>query len=177
MTSADPEFDEAGTWVASSYLRATARDYARFGLLYLRDGMWDGVRLLPPGWVDYGRTWVSDDPEDASPYGAHWWGVAGDTLGTFRASGYEGQSITLCPALDLMVVRLGKTPHEREDDLVPWRAAMVEAFAARPLSRAVRRSWAWRRTRGSAGPSSPGTRRRAGRPPRRAPTRWPSRRR
>ena len=129
MTSADPEFDEAGTWVASSSLYATARDYARFGLLYLRDGVWDGVRLLPAGWVDYGRTWVSEDPDDASPYGAHWWGVAGDTLGTFRASGYEGQSITLCPALDLMVVRLGKTPHEREPNLIPWRAAMVRAFA------------------------------------------------
>ena len=129
MTSADPEFDEAGTWVASSSMYATARDYARFGLLYLRDGVWDGIRLLPAGWVDYGRTWVSEDPDDASPYGAHWWGVAGDTLGTFRASGYEGQSITLCPALDLMVVRLGKTPHEREPNLIPWRAAMVRAFA------------------------------------------------
>ena len=129
MASADPEFDEAGTWVASSYVRATARDYARFGLLYLRDGMWDGVRILPPGWVDYARTWVSDDPEDASPYGAHWWGVAGDTLGTFRASGYEGQSITICPALDLIVVRLGKTPLEREPNLAPWRVGMVRAFA------------------------------------------------
>src|ERR1700693_4768090 len=129
MTSADPEFDEAGTWVASSYLRATARDYARFGLLYLRDGMWDGTRILPQGWVDYARTWVSEDPGDASPYGAHWWGVAGDHLGTFRASGYEGQSITVCPALDLVIVRLGKTPLEREPNLVPWRAAMVRAFA------------------------------------------------
>ncbi len=130
MTSADPEFDEAGTWVASSYVRATARDYARFGLLYLRDGVWDGTRLLPEGWVDHARTWVSEDPEDASPYGAHWWGVAGDTRGTFRAAGYEGQSITVCPTLDLIVVRLGKTPLEREPDLGPWRAAVVEAFAA-----------------------------------------------
>jgi CubicO group peptidase (beta-lactamase class C family) len=136
MTSADPEFDEAGTWVASSFLRACARDYARFGLLYLRDGMWDGARVLPSGWVDYGRTMVSiDDPSDPSPYGAHWLGVRGETLetlnplGTFRASGYEGQTITLCPALDLMLVRLGKTPHDNEDLLVPWRAAVVEAFA------------------------------------------------
>jgi CubicO group peptidase (beta-lactamase class C family) len=128
MASADPEFDEAGTWVASSFLRATARDWARFGLLYLRDGVWDGTRLLPVGWVDEGRTWVSEDPEDASPYGAHWLGVAGDTLGTFRASGYEGQSITICPSLDLVVVRLGKTPYERRRELVPWRAAMVDAF-------------------------------------------------
>ena len=129
MASADPEFDEAGTWVASSYVHATARDFARFGLLYLRDGMWDGVRILPPGWVDYGRTWASVDPDDGDPYGAHWYGVVGDTLGTFRAAGYEGQSITICPTLDLVVVRLGKTPLERKANLVPWRAAMVQAFA------------------------------------------------
>jgi len=129
MRSARPEFDAAGTWVGSSYLRATARDWARFGLLYLRDGVWEGARLLPVGWVDYGRTWVSEDPEDKSPYGAHWWGVAGDTMGTFRAAGYEGQSVTICPDLDLVVVRLGKTPLEREDNLVPWRAAVLEAFA------------------------------------------------
>jgi CubicO group peptidase (beta-lactamase class C family) len=139
MGSADPEFDEAGTWVGSSYLRATARDWARFGLLYLRDGVWEGNRILPAGWVDYARTMVSmdepDDPDQRSPYGAHWWGMRGDTLetldplGTFRASGYEGQSITICPPLDLVVVRLGATAHEREDSLVPWRAAMVRAFA------------------------------------------------
>jgi CubicO group peptidase (beta-lactamase class C family) len=128
MTTADPAFDEAGTWVASTFIRATARDYARFGLLYIRDGVWDGTRLLPPGWVDYARTWVSDDPVDG-PYGAHWLGVTGDTLGTFRASGYTGQSITICPPLDLVVVRLGNTPNERRQAWVPWRAATVQAFA------------------------------------------------
>jgi CubicO group peptidase (beta-lactamase class C family) len=130
MKSADPEFDEAGTWLASTYLRATAQDFARFGLLYLRDGRWDGVRVLPAGWVDYGRTWVSVDTDERNdPYGAYWYGVEGDTLGTFRAAGYEGQSITICPALDLVVVRLGKTPLERKANLVPWRKAMVRAFA------------------------------------------------
>jgi CubicO group peptidase (beta-lactamase class C family) len=128
MTSAVPEFDEAGTWVGSSYVRTTARDFAKFGLLYLRDGRWDGQQLLPEGWVDYARTIVSDDPEDG-PYGAHWWGVAGDQRGTWRASGYEGQSITLCPDLDLVVVRLGKTDISHGPDLVAWRAAMVEALA------------------------------------------------
>jgi CubicO group peptidase (beta-lactamase class C family) len=128
MHSAEPELDTTGTWVASSYVRATARDFARFGLLYLRDGNWDGVRLLPAGWVDYGRTVQSVDPEDG-PYGAHWWGVEGDTLGTFRASGYEGQSITLCPTHDLVVVRLGKTPAAHYPDLTRWRADVVQAFS------------------------------------------------
>jgi CubicO group peptidase (beta-lactamase class C family) len=128
MTSATPRFDDAGTWIGSSYVHATARDFARFGLLYLRGGTWDGQQLLPEGWVDYARTMVSDDPVDG-PYGAHWWGVAGDSRGTFRASGYEGQSITLCPALDLIVVRLGKTSAVHYPELRAWRAAMVEAFA------------------------------------------------
>jgi CubicO group peptidase (beta-lactamase class C family) len=91
--------------------------------------MWDGVRLLPAGWVDYGRTMVSTD-EDGQPFGAHWWGLAGDNpLGTFRAAGYEGQSISICPPLDLIVVRLGKTPVDRSDNLIPWRLAMIEAIA------------------------------------------------
>ena len=77
---------------------------------------------------------VAADP-DNTPYGAHWWGQVGDSLeslnplGVFRASGYEGQTITICPALDLVLVRLGKTPLEREESLPPWRAAMVQAFA------------------------------------------------
>jgi CubicO group peptidase (beta-lactamase class C family) len=54
--------------------------------------------------------------------------VEGDTLGTFRASGYEGQSITICPTLDLVVVRLGQTPAAHYPDLTRWRADMVRAF-------------------------------------------------
>ena len=128
MASARPRFDAAGTWIASSYLHATARDYARFGLLYLRDGCWDGRRLLPEGWVDHGRLARSVHPEDGRLYGAHWW-VVGDRHGSFWASGYLGQSVLVCPGLDLVVVRLGKTPAERADALTAWRAAMVEAVA------------------------------------------------
>ncbi len=128
-SSARAGFDDAGTWIASSYVHATARDFARFGLLYLRDGIWDGRRLLPEGWVDHGRTVRSVDPTDGSLYGAHWW-VVGDDHGTFWAAGYEGQSIDVCPALDLVVVRLGRTPEARTDPLRGWRQAMVDAFAA-----------------------------------------------
>jgi CubicO group peptidase (beta-lactamase class C family) len=128
MTSAAPTFDDAGTWIASSYVHATARDYARFGLLYLRDGVWDGTRLLPEGWVDWARTPRSVDP-DGAPYGAHWW-VVGDEHGCFRASGFDGQAILLCPDRDLIVVRLGKTPDERDEHLVAWRHRVADAFAA-----------------------------------------------
>ncbi len=128
MRSARPGFDAAGTWVASSTVHATARDFARFGYLYLRDGIWDGRRLLPEGWVDHGRLPRSVDPKDGDLYGAHWW-VVGDEFGSFRASGYEGQSILVSPGLDLVVVRLGKTPTERKPLLHRWRRRVIEAFA------------------------------------------------
>jgi CubicO group peptidase (beta-lactamase class C family) len=133
MSSAVPDFDAAGTWVASSTVYATARDFARFGLLYIRDGLWDGERLLPSGWVDHGRRPRSIDPDDGMIHGAHWW-VVGDDHGTFWAAGYSGQSILICPGLDLIVVRLGDTPTERSDRLTRWKADVVRAFGDGPAA-------------------------------------------
>jgi CubicO group peptidase (beta-lactamase class C family) len=127
MRSADPRFDDAGTFIGSSYVYATARDFARFGLLYLRDGVWDGRRLLPEGWVDHGRVARSHDEEGDRYYGSHWWSF-GDDLETFFANGYEGQTITCVPPLDLVVVRLGKTPEALKDNFTRWRRAVPEAF-------------------------------------------------
>jgi CubicO group peptidase (beta-lactamase class C family) len=126
MRTAEPRFDDAGTWIASSFVHATARDFARFGLLYLRDGVWDGRRLLPEGWVDDARRALSVDT-DGTLYGSHWW-VVGDECGSFRAAGYQGQAILCVPALDLVVVRLGKTRIVDYPHLVRWRADVVEAF-------------------------------------------------
>ena len=128
MSSADPRFDDAGTWVASSYVHATARDFARFGLLYARDGVWDGNRVLPEGWVDHARRMRSVDEETGRLYGAHWWGVD-DGLGTFCAQGYEGQAIVICPPLDLVFLRLGKTPAERRPHLFGWHRKVIAAFS------------------------------------------------
>jgi CubicO group peptidase (beta-lactamase class C family) len=128
MASARATFDDAGTWTASSYVHATARDFARFGTLYLRDGWWEGEQLLPAGWVDHARRRRSTDLETGNGYGAHWW-VTDDEHGSFWASGYEGQSVLVSPALDLVVVRLGKTPAERAPELVRWRAEVVRAIA------------------------------------------------
>jgi len=128
MTSATATFDDAGTWVAASYAYATARDYARFGLLYLRDGVWDGARLLPDGWVDHGRRPRSVDPEDGDWYGSHWWSRA-DPHGTFWASGHEGQFIDVCPDLDLVLVRLGRTDSQHSEAIKAWRTRVIEAFA------------------------------------------------
>ena len=113
MASADPRFDAAGTFVGSSFLYCTARDFARFGELYLNDGTWAGKRILPEGWVEFARTPVPVSPEEEFGYGAHWWLWDGHGFpGTFAAHGYEGQYIVVCPERELVVVRLGKTPAE-----------------------------------------------------------------
>jgi len=127
MTSATATFDDAGTWVAASYAYATARDYARFGLLYLRDGLWEGHRVLPEGWVDDGRTPRSVDPDDGDYYGSHWWTREGAD-GTFWASGHEGQSIDICPRSDLVLVRMGRTDSTRSDAVKAWRTEVIGAF-------------------------------------------------
>jgi len=122
MTSAEPKFDDVGTFVGSSYVYATARDFARFGQLYL-DG---GRDILPTEWVDYARTEspVPVEPGE-QPYGAHWW-LFPDVPGSFAAQGYEGQRTLVVPDLDLVVVRLGKTPAELKPDLDAWLVALVD---------------------------------------------------
>jgi CubicO group peptidase (beta-lactamase class C family) len=127
MTSASVTLDEAGTWVAASYVKATARDFAKFGLLYLRDGMWDQGRLLPEGWVDHGRRPRSVDPDGGDLYGSHWW-TRVDPPQTFWASGHEGQFIDVCPSLDLVMVRLGRTGTDHAEDVKRWRSQVIEAF-------------------------------------------------
>ena len=112
MESAEPRFDGAGTWVGSSYVDATALDFARFGELYRNDGIVDGERILPEGWVDHGRTFVAHDPADGVPggfdYGRHWW-MWPAFPGSIAAHGYEGQYIVVVPDRELVVVHLGKT--------------------------------------------------------------------
>ena len=130
MHTADPRVDEAGTFIGSSYVYATAQDWARFGTLYLRDGVWDGTRLLPEGWVDHGRRVRSVDPTDGDLYGAHWWIDHLDTdRGTFRASGYEGQAVAICPPLDAILVRLGRSPEPLTANLPPWRKRAFDALS------------------------------------------------
>lgn len=122
-------FDTRGTWVGSSYLHATARDFAKFGLLYLRDGMWDGERLLPEGWVDHARTLQATDDEGAG-YGAHWW-LWKPNESAFHASGYETQRILVDPARDLVLVRLGKTPQAKAPAVDAWLEQVRQTFPMR----------------------------------------------
>ena len=127
MTSATPKFDAAGTFIGSSFCFCTARDFARFGLLFLRDGIWDGQRLLPEGWVDYTRTMTHrEQVEPHSHYGAQWW-IADDEV-TFYASGYETQRIVVAPHRDSLVVRLGNTPGEFGPSVALRVLAVLEAL-------------------------------------------------
>lgn len=117
-----PEFDATGLYYGSSMIYGTARDFARLGLLYLRDGVWNGRRVLPEGWVDFARTPAPGTNADI--YGAGWWlnpqqgqgrplPVLIDTgprRDAFRAQGFEGQVIMDIPSKDLVIVRLGLTP-------------------------------------------------------------------
>ncbi len=128
MTSAAPKFDTAGTFVGSSYVYATARDFARFGYLYLRDGNWDGHQLLPEGWVDEARTQVAVDPDPPHfGYGAQWW-IWRDEPGSLAAHGYEGQYIIVVPARDLVVVHLGKVPADVRAPLLDALHDVVRSF-------------------------------------------------
>jgi CubicO group peptidase (beta-lactamase class C family) len=128
MTSAIPRFDDAGVFIGSSYCFCTARDFARFGLLYLRGGVWKDQRILPAGWVDYARTPTWQQPHvDDDPYGAHWWlGIGGP--GSFSANGYGGQYIVLVPRLDLIIVRHGDTPLDLKPALKRWIGDVVRCF-------------------------------------------------
>jgi CubicO group peptidase (beta-lactamase class C family) len=117
MPDADARFDEAGNWVASSYVHAPARQFLRFGELYLHDGMVGDERILPPGTVDDARTVVAHDPESGFDYGRHWWVWPGQPR-SLAAHGYEGQYVVVLPELDAVLVHLGKTDAAVRDRLV-----------------------------------------------------------
>jgi CubicO group peptidase (beta-lactamase class C family) len=116
MASALIEADASGTFVGSSLMFATARDWARFGLLALRDGVWNGQRILPAGWVKFMTTPAPAAPE--GEYAGHWWlklranrGAAARARllpqDAFHAAGHGGQHVTVVPSRDAVIVRLG----------------------------------------------------------------------
>jgi len=121
MNQAIMEPDASGTFVGSSYCYASARDWARFGLLYLNDGIWNGERILPEGWVKYTSTPAPS--AEMGEYGAQWWlnaGAKGDPnhrkfplipADAYWADGFEEQYTMVIPSKKLVVVRLGVSHH------------------------------------------------------------------
>ena len=130
MNSAIAKFDDAGTFVGSSFVYATARDFARFGYLYLNDGVWNGKRLLPEGWVEYAARVIAHDPDMLMDYGAQWW-VWPDDEDSIMAHGYEGQILWVSPRRDLVIVHCGKTDALYGAQLRSMVAGLVEAFPVR----------------------------------------------
>jgi CubicO group peptidase (beta-lactamase class C family) len=139
MHSAVIEPDARGTFVGSSFMYATARDWARFGLLYLQDGVWKGERILPEGWVEYSVRPTSQSPE--GEYGAHFWlqvplSVKNEAIPTpslppdmYTAAGHEGQFVTIIPSRKLVVVRLGLSRLPGSWDHGPFLAGILEAIS------------------------------------------------
>lgn len=116
VSTAVIEQDGTGTLIGSSNMYASARDWARLGLLYLRDGKWKERQILPVGWVQYSRT--TTDPK--GEYGAHVWRqipkeyrANPDTAApdlpadAMHFIGHYGQAVTIVPSEDLVLVRLG----------------------------------------------------------------------
>ena len=111
------ETDPSGTFVGSSYGFATARDWARFGMLYAQDGVFAGERILPEGWVtasaaltptsdgDFGRhLWLNADPDGEGPRERAWRDLPANLV---HMDGHEGQYVCVMPTEQIVVVRLG----------------------------------------------------------------------
>ena len=139
MTSAVIETDEDGTLVGSSYMYATARDWARYGLFLQQDGIWQGQEMLPRGYV---AMMASPVAASGGEYGRGlvWlWGPGAVTPGknpdtafeipadTFWMEGHDGQSTAIIPSRQLVVVRLGLTPSRDHYHPQPLVKAILDA--------------------------------------------------
>jgi CubicO group peptidase (beta-lactamase class C family) len=120
MRNVTIEFDASGNPEGSSQMLASARDWARFGMLYLNDGMAGGKRILPDGWAKYS---AAPTPNGWVGYGAGFWTNLGDSFGAnyrvehgwprdaFFAKGTIGQYVIIIPSEKLVIVRLGRSPN------------------------------------------------------------------
>jgi CubicO group peptidase (beta-lactamase class C family) len=139
MRNVTLEFDAAGTPVGSSYMYATARDWARFGMLYANDGVAGGRRILPEDWIRYS---ASPTLGSQDGYGAGFFTNRGDSdfsrrrvrggmpADSFFASGTQGQRIVIAPAERLVVVRLGRSQDWETFDIRGLIRLVADANAA-----------------------------------------------
>jgi CubicO group peptidase (beta-lactamase class C family) len=139
MTTATIETDEDGTLVGSSYMYATARDWARYGQFLLQGGVWQGQALLPAGYValmatpvtasrgQYGHGGVWLWGSDASVPGQNPDAAFGIPADTFWMKGHDGQNIAIIPSRQLVIVRLGLTPWSDGYQPQPLVKAILDA--------------------------------------------------
>jgi CubicO group peptidase (beta-lactamase class C family) len=103
--------DRFGDFILSSQVYTNARDLARFGLLYLRDGVWNGERLLSHQWIEFVRTPAPATAGRGNFYGGQWWLVPDDRTdvpkSAYSTAGNRGQYVIVVPTHDLVIVRRG----------------------------------------------------------------------
>ncbi len=124
------EADLRGDYILSSRMWTTARDLARFGQFYLNDGVWNGERLLPVGWVKYVTTPSGPQPPGAFGYGATFWLMnksAGVPVDTFSANGNRGQYVVIVPSRNIVIVRRGEDPGGANFDIARFTADVLAA--------------------------------------------------
>lgn len=126
------ESDMAGNFVGSSYGWATTRDWAKFGLLYLRNGNWNGEPVFDPGWSKYvAAPTIGSDGR----YGAHFWLNSGGKFpdvprDMYYCSGYQGQMVAMIPSHDLVIVRMGLT-EDPDFDFNGFLKGIIESVPAK----------------------------------------------
>jgi len=132
MTHTFAETDWRGNFILSSQVWSTARDFARLGLLYLNDGVWNGERLLPENWARYVSTPAGPQPEGAEAgYGATFWLLNGrDDIpkDTFGAFGNRGQFIVIVPSRNIVIVRRGEDPFGTRFDIAGFVSSVLKTL-------------------------------------------------
>jgi len=103
--------DRFGDFILSSQVYTNARDLARFGLLYLNGGVWNGERLISEEWIEFTRTPAPATADRGNQYGGQWWLVPDNRsdvpADAYSTSGNRGQYVVVVPSHDLVIVRRG----------------------------------------------------------------------
>ena len=103
--------DRFGDFILSSQVYTNARDLARFGLLYLHNGVWDGEQLISKDWISFVRSPAPATAKTGNFYGGQWWLVPDDRLDVpkdaYSTSGNRGQYVIVVPSHDVVIVRRG----------------------------------------------------------------------
>jgi CubicO group peptidase (beta-lactamase class C family) len=103
--------DRFGDFILSSQIYSNARDLARFGLLYLQNGKWNGRQLISRAWIDFVRSPAPATQERGNMYGAQWWLVPDDRTDVpgdaYSTAGNRGQFVIVVPSQELVIVRRG----------------------------------------------------------------------
>jgi CubicO group peptidase (beta-lactamase class C family) len=130
--------DRFGDFILSSQVYTNARDLARFGMLYLQDGMWNNERLVSKEWIQFVRTPAPATAARGNEYGGHWWLVPDKRTDVpkdaYSTAGNRGQFVIVVPSHDLVIVRRGLDYGRQGFDRWDLTREVLKAFApTRPI--------------------------------------------